>query len=122
MGDLSINFSRSEFLCKCGACGFDTVDTELLETLEWLRRDLDKPVHINSGCRCKEYNSRIGGSALSQHTLGRAADIRVKGVAPTTIYQILDEVFGDTVSLGLYQDKGFVHVDTRTDGGKRWKS
>jgi len=52
--------------------------------------------------------------------LGRAADIYIKGVAPSTIYQILDETFQDEVSLGLYETHGFVHIDTRTQGGKRW--
>ena len=33
MGDLTRNFSRNEFKCKC-ECGFDTVDYELVTILQ----------------------------------------------------------------------------------------
>ncbi len=81
MGDLTKRLSRSEFACRCG-CGFDTVDHALPYILEeaadyfedTIIRAVRVRIHINSGCRCPEYNREIGGSEKSQHTLGRAAD------------------------------------------------
>ena len=58
MGDISENFSRSEFACRCG-CGFATVDVELIKTLEVVRKQFNKPIKINSSCRCEEHNERI---------------------------------------------------------------
>ena len=113
---ISKNFKREEFACKCG-CGFDTVDVKLMEVLQWLRYVLDAPITITSGCRCSDHNNKIGGSKLSQHKLGRAADIKT-GYKPQYVADILNEMYEDEISIGVYDT--FVHVDTRTDGGKRW--
>lgn len=43
--------------------------------LEPLRIALNRPVTINSGYRCKEVNTGVGGVASSHHLLGLAADI-----------------------------------------------
>lgn len=115
---LSPHFGRHEFACKCG-CGFDTVDSLLLDVLENLRHHFSSPVVINSACRCADYNDNvIKGSKNSQHKYGRAADVVVKGVQPADVYNYLDKLYGNTVSLGSYET--FTHVDTRTKGGKRW--
>lgn len=109
MGDLTAHFSRSEFSCKCG-CGFDTVDYALLTELERLRRHLDMPIRIVSGCRCPQYNAAIGGSLRSQHIKGRAADIQV--ALPTeTVYGHLITVNPDRYGIGKYSS--WVHIDTR---------
>jgi uncharacterized protein YcbK (DUF882 family) len=115
MGDISRDFSRSEFLCKCGFCTQDTVDAELLEILQ-----VGKSITITSGNRCRTYNARVGGAINSQHTKSRAADIVVQDYGPEHIHDLLDSHYKEYISLGLYVEKGFVHLDTRTDGGKRW--
>ena len=73
-------FKRSEFACKCN-CGFDVVDTELLEILEDVREHFGEAVTITSACRCDSHNTKIGGSKGSQHKLGKAADIVVEDVS-----------------------------------------
>lgn len=107
MGDLSQHFSRHEFACKCG-CGFDTVDAALLATLERVRTHYDRPVTINSGCRCPAHNKAIDGSPRSQHMLGRAADIVVAGVMPNRVADFFDDHPG-----GLCRYDTFTHVDSR---------
>jgi len=77
MGNVSQNFNRSEFACKCG-CGFSTVDVDLIKVLEVVRRRFGKPITINSACRCEDHNKNIGGSYGSKHKQGIAADIVVK--------------------------------------------
>lgn len=116
MGDISKNFNRSEFACKCG-CGFDTVDSETLKVLEFVREHFKKPVTITSGCRCESYNKRIGGADMSQHRLGRAADIVVKDTAAVDVYRAIDEKFGNCYGFGSYPN--FTHVDTRSSKA-RW--
>lgn len=113
---ISPHFHRTEFACNCG-CGFDTVDTDTLSVLEAVRTHFGKPVIINSGCRCPDYNAKVGGAPNSQHTLGRAADIRVQGVEPSDVYDWLAANF-PTASLGRYAT--FTHVDTRSHGPARW--
>ena len=115
MGDLSPNFSRSEFKCPC--CGFQTVDVDLLAILEVLRHKFKQPVTINSACRCDEHNNKIGGSYGSKHKQGIAADIVVKDISPSTIYVYLDEMYPSTFGIGRYKD--FTHIDVRAKKA-RW--
>jgi uncharacterized protein YcbK (DUF882 family) len=117
MGDISQNFSRVEFACKCG-CGFDTVDTSTLEVLERVRAHFGAPVVVNSGCRCAEHNRAVGGAPNSQHVLARAADIRIKGVSPDRVYVYAGQELNGTGGLGRYGT--FTHIDTRSIGPARW--
>ena len=118
-GDLSTHFSRAEFRCRCGRCGHDTVDAELLTVLEAVREHFGAKVRITSACRCADHNARVGGSPRSQHVRGRAADIQVEGVAPAEVYAYLVHTWPDRYGFGQYQRSGFVHVDTRTSPA-RW--
>lgn len=42
---------------------------------EPLREWYGKPIKINSFYRCKELNTKVGGSKTSQHVIGQAIDI-----------------------------------------------
>ena len=108
----SKGFERSEFACNCG-CGFDTVDVETLWVLEELRRWFGKPVHINSGCRCQEYNIYVNGSKHSKHVLGQAADIYVEGIDPKFVYEYLDKLYPGKYGVGKYTT--FTHFDPREE-------
>lgn len=131
MGDLSKNFSRNEFACKCG-CGFDTVDVQLIDILEVVWQFADSHsndkifVKINSGCRCLQHNGHVGGGENSKHLIGRAADNCVAPskkdqvvVTPEQVFYFLDSKYPDTLGLGLYES--FVHVDSRKNKA-RWKA
>lgn len=113
---LSLYFNRSEFACKCG-CGFDTVDTELLNCLDTLRTFTGK-IRITSGCRCPKHNTLVGGREKSYHMWGRAVDIQVEGLLPANVYELLDNLYPG--SYGLMEYKNFVHFDTRTGKGYRF--
>ena len=117
MTRVSKHFVREEFECQCG-CGFDTVDTELIDVLEHLRVTLSQPIIITSGCRCPSHNEAIGGSKKSQHTLGRAVDFIVKGYDAEQVYNHLDYLYPDQYGLGKYST--WVHLDTRSEGPARW--
>ena len=108
-------FDSKEFECKCG-CGFWQVDKSLLALLNELRMLFDAPIIVNSGCRCSKHNKKIGGSPRSQHLLGKAADIVVKGKDPKEIYEYIDKTYIG-FGIGLYDS--FVHVDTR-EKKTRW--
>lgn len=112
MGDISKNFSRHEFACKCG-CGFDTVDVELLPILQDIRDNFSKPVTITSGCRCESYNKKVGGADKSKHTLGRASDIKVSGVKAVEVYNYLTRRYPSSYGIILYST--WVHVDSREE-------
>ena len=74
MGDLTRNFSRCEFACKC-PCKRDHISMGLVLGLQEVRDDYMKPMVINSGVRCEAHNERVKGYFNSEHIDGEAVDI-----------------------------------------------
>ena len=132
MGDLSKNFSRSEFACKCGDCEVNVVDAELIKILQDLHDSLSEAwgapikITINSGCRCWDHNEEIGGATYSQHLLGKAADIQVFFQDPQKnwikikalhTYKTLKDTYPNKYGIGNYVS--FTHIDIRSTRA-RW--
>jgi len=83
---LTKHFTLEELVASETAArlGIDnTPTTAILENLVDLAKGLEKirlelggrPIHINSGYRCAELNTKIGGAMSSLHLRGLAADI-----------------------------------------------
>jgi len=115
--ELSRNFSRSEFACKCG-CEYAAVDAVLLDVLIEVRRYFDAPVTITSGCRCSEHNRRVSKSDASKHVLAIAADIQVKGVSPAAVADHLESKHSGLYGIGRYDR--WTHIDVRGIAA-RWR-
>jgi len=115
VGDLSKNFSRSEFACP--HCGEVEIDPLLVATLQRIR-DKAGPVVVTSGYRCPVHNEAVGGVNNSQHIYGRAADIYVPGMSQAALLALVREM---TVNEDIYagyayaikNSKRAVHVDVR---------
>ena len=113
------NFSIGEFECKCGCIMPDEVlynVVKLVNQLQTIRDVIKTPIQINSAYRCKSHNKAIGGSASSQHILGKAADIVVRGYDPSLeIYPLIEELIneGQILQGGLGNYPTFTHIDIR---------
>lgn len=127
MGDMTKNFSRSEFACNGdNCCGHSSpISPELVQNIQFLRDKVstrlgrDTPLSINSGFRCKRHNARVGGASESYHTYGIAADIATpRGLTDVEFYELAQTVpaFRDG-GCGIYD--GRIHVDVR-NGTARW--
>lgn len=115
---LTKNFFKSEFDSKDGALMPKDVFYNILKLaiqLQTLRDYLGKPIKINSGYRSPEHNKAIGGVKNSQHVLGKAADIVVKGVKPEQLAVIIERLIDEGHMLqggiGIYNT--FLHYDIR---------
>lgn len=112
---LSTNFSVHEFACNgSGCCSEVLIDTDLVSILQKIRTHFGKAVNISSAYRCPTHNKKIGGVSASQHTKGKAADIKVDGVKPAEVAKYAESI--GVKGIGLYEtakDGYFVHVDTR---------
>jgi uncharacterized protein YcbK (DUF882 family) len=107
---LSKHFDSSEFECHCG-CGDRTVDGQLLRILERVRRHFGVIVDVTSGKRCIKWNRLQGSKDTSQHPKGTAADIKVRGIAPSVVADYIEGLAEHVGGLGRY--KTFTHVDVR---------
>lgn len=122
---LGVYFTAREFDCPCQKCTETIIDPELVNRLESMRVSIGKPLRINSGYRCSNYQTelRLRGyetsTGPSQHELGRAVDV----------------MRADSQSIGLELEKearkaGFkavgvgsswIHCDLRDDVVRRWE-
>lgn len=111
---LSRHFRAREF--QTGRCNIVIVSNVLLKILDELRDKIGEPIYINSGYRTPEHNKAVGGSTLSYHMYGMAADIRADKHTPKQLYNILDSMLKGWG--GIEEHETFVHVDVRT---KEWR-
>lgn len=104
------NFQIKEFTCP--HCKVTLIAYKLLDGLQQLRDKIEKPIVINSGFRCNEYNKAKGGVINSRHLYGDAADIRVPGMSSTQLKVKVEQIpVFEGGGIGLYRT--YVHVDTR---------
>lgn len=103
------NFKVKEFACRDGSDKVLVCD-ETVRILQAVRDYFGRPVTINSAYRTPTYNKKIGGASKSQHVVGTACDISVKGVPPSAVASFL-EAFYPKHGIGLYPT--FVHIDSR---------
>ena len=116
---LSENFTEAEFRCRCcGELHSGGVPRQLIDILQDVRNHFGQPTMVNSGFRCVRHNRNVGGAANSQHTHGRAADIRVANVDASRVQRYLREKYPR--SLGIGSMGTFTHVDVRPGGAVRW--
>ena len=128
MGDISKNFSYSEFE-KSKIAEQNGIDNtmpdsvkpavkELVFTVLQPTRDaLDATIIVESGWRCKELNEEVGGVDTSQHPKGEAADIRSPFYTPLEIARKIVELELPIDQLILYPT--FVHVSHKLKGKQR---
>ncbi len=121
MGNLTKNFSKREFDCRCG-CDmpedvYNNVKSLAIE-LQIIRDFTNESISINSGYRCLKHNRDIGSNDRSQHPKGKAADIVIDGYNPDEVYEIVQNLRRNPVLKGVtIQGIGryntFTHVDIR---------
>ena len=113
---LSKNFRVREFRCKD-----DTdpifIDSDLVDVLQKVRDHFGKAVTITSAFRTASHNKKVGGATYSQHLYGKAADIKVSGVAPSKVAEYVETLMPNTGGIGRYST--FTHVDVRATKS-RW--
>lgn len=125
MGDISKNFSYSEFEYSETAKrnGIDnTMPDELKPRTKALVDNVLQPLRdvwgvmkVNSGYRCKELNRLVGGVDTSQHAKAEAADISC--AKPLALAQLAKDMGLPFDQLILYPT--FVHFSHKLNGGQR---
>ena len=63
--------------------------------LQPIRDKYGKPIYINSGYRCNELNTIIGGSKNSQHKYGCAVDIETHDGNNSKLFNLIKEMINN---------------------------
>jgi uncharacterized protein YcbK (DUF882 family) len=105
MGDLSKDFSKSEFVCKCG-CGAFCLKDEMLQKVQQLRDAVKLPLIVTSGTRCNAHNREVGGVDTSDHLDGIAVDLRCSDMK-----LLLRAALKMFPRVGIGPKRSFIHVD-----------
>tara|TARA_R100001594_G_C4023897_1_gene259735 strand:+ start:326 stop:703 length:378 start_codon:yes stop_codon:yes gene_type:complete len=122
MGDISLNFNRSEFACKCG-CGCDGISDHLVSKLQVVRTNLGESMVVTSGTRCSAWNAKCGGSAGSSHLpdssgLSHAVDIK----CDNSVYRqkLLEAAIPIFNRVGIHPQFLHFDVDVNKTSGVVW--
>jgi hypothetical protein len=108
MGDITKNFSRHEFLCKCNlsSCDGFHISLWLIFFLQEIRDFIKSTIIITSAYRCDQHNKNISGETYSYHKIGLAVDIVCKNRYKTINYAI-----DKNINVIVYDN--FLHLDLR---------
>jgi len=115
MGDLTKNFSWSEFACRCG-CGLRLISPFIVDTLQEIRTEYGKSIEINSGVRCEKHNKEEGGKEDSEHLpqiaaagFGQGIDIACE--TSRERFALLPLILAKFDRVGIGKD--FIHVGVK---------
>ena len=120
---LTRNFNLSEFNTRNAPLTREITANILVLAvqLQALRDHVNLPIKITSGYRSPKHNASIGGAKNSQHITGKAADIKVQGMTPKQVYDVIEALIAKGAmqegGLGLYST--WVHYDIR-EKKARW--
>lgn len=108
-------FTRQEFACKCGGrygngcTGYPhPITFTIVRSLDDIRAHFNSPVTINSGLRCREHNSAVGGVSNSYHMIGQAADFVVSGYSNAAVVEYCKTLPGYKYA---YTEGSYVHLE-----------
>lgn len=117
MGDITANFSDSEFLCQCGLpCALSSqsnIYIPFVRKLQEIRNQLG-PMLINSGSRCVAYNRKVGGVLNSKHLAiykGKSLAADIHCVSRVARHKMIREAINLGLSVGI--NETFIHLDAR---------
>lgn len=95
-------------LMRCLRTGAETpIDPRLIELLAAISRRTGQKIVLVSGFRAPMFST----AALSYHTRGMAADIRIPGMTPLMVRDLVMSM--GVTGVGYYPVSQFVHVDVR---------
>src|SRR5262245_4892363 len=107
-------YLRLRRMMRCLRTGAETpIDPRLIDLLYRIAQRTRQKLILVSGFRAPMFSL----AALSYHTRGMAADIRIPGMTPLMARDLAESM--GVHGLGYYPVSGFIHVDVRDDNA-RW--
>ena len=106
-------FKPEEFQCQCNyencVDSYQFMNESFLEALFKVRSQIDFPLVVTSGYRCKKHNKAVGGVPFSAHTRGVAVDVSIRSSLQR--YELIEQLVYHGLSFGVYSN--FIHIELK---------
>jgi len=120
MGNLSENFNKDQFACKCGQCRNEMrISLTLIGILEDLAAFKKIPLTVTKGYVCGSTQDQADIVKKNYHALGKAVDISVTPEKLIETFRYL-ETFPEITGLGINIKENFIHIDLRDKEPIKW--
>lgn len=121
--NLTADFTTIEFACPCKhlSCQEQRIAVELVDKLQTIRSAVGSSIRVSSGFRCRAHQADLSkkgyetAKGISQHELGRAADISSSALPTLELRKTVKQFFK---AIGTANN--FLHVDLRADKERAW--
>jgi len=114
---ISDHFSKKDFVCK--ESGQFKISLGLVGVLEEIRCKVNKHIEIVKGFESIEVAEKKGKVKRNFHTMGLAADIKIRDMTPQEMFECASEI--DAIrGIGLNLEESYVHIDTRKTDRVCW--
>lgn len=114
-------FTEKDFACRCG-CGFGSkesdISQDLVHALVGMRLLVNRAIVINSGARCPDYNTVLGGKPNSAHLRDEFGQCRAADIQATNSKD-RKEIMEAAMRWGIKRigiAQSFVHIDVAVGG------
>ena len=100
---------------------YDNIFTLIVDFLQPLRNQLQKPIVITSGYRCEKLNKLVGGVSTSGHLKGFAADIYIPNMTVKQVFDYIAKNSGLKWTQLIEEHSGnktWIHIDYRKNNLK----
>lgn len=117
MGDITANFNKTDYQCRCGACASNELrpatKDEVVQAVQRVRDRLGLPLSVSRGVSCSAHNAAIGGAPDSRHLPEHADAVDI--VAANSIFAavIVAGVLAEPVFTAIRVYDDHVHADAR---------
>ena len=91
---------------------FEKLNPKLVKGLIHVSTAVGQKLKVTSGYRSPAYNKSVGGATGSQHLLGNAADVLIKGIGRRQLINAV-ESYPDFKNGGIGKYNSFIHMDVR---------
>lgn len=113
------HFKRSEFACKCGNCdesSADNMGVDVVEALDAMRSEYQKPIRVTSGWRCANHPAERTKDKPGSHNRGMAVDVACRYSEAFDILELAIKS-GTFARIGIQQkgDGRFLHLQMCDD-------
>jgi hypothetical protein len=117
MGDLTANFDKRDFQCRCPTCAADglrpATKISVVEAVQRIRDAIGSPLVVSRGVSCASHNEDIGGAKDSRHLPEHADAVDIVTFDSAHAAMIVMAAIKDQTFTTFLVEAHHIHLDAR---------